>query len=198
MADIEKQIEDLSKYLDRESVCVTEVDKSLNQFNRDLEDVVKVLETRLDDIDRRRAEHQQKIEIFTEQLEALDSDWKMVETSKNEAKAQEEEIKGQLRQAEEKLKKVEAEFITLKEENDSALKMAENIPKLSECKRLMYKISRMTFDKYKERNIRGFVVNTREDDVNSFNFNTENYSAQFISNYVWDLIANGVDEAWKK
>ena len=62
----------------------------------------------------------------------------------------------------------------------------------------MYKISRMTFDKYKERNIRGFVVNTREDDVNSFNFNTENYSAQFISNYVWDLIANGVDEAWKK
>ena len=127
MADIEKQIEDLSKYLDRESVCVTEVDKSLNQFNRDLEDVVKVLETRLDDIDRRRAEHQQKIEIFTEQLEALDSEWKMVETSKNEAKAQEEEIKGQLRQAEEKLKKVEAEFISLKEENDSALKMAENI-----------------------------------------------------------------------
>ena len=198
MADIEKQIEDLSKYLDRESVCVTEVDKSLNQFNRDLEDVVKVLETKLDDIDRRRAEHQQKIEILTVQLEALDSEWKMVETSKNEAKAQEEEIKGQLRQAEEKLKKVEAEFITLKEENDSALKMAENIPKLSECKRLMYKISRMTFDKYKERNIRGFVVNTREDDVNSFNFNTENYSAQFISNYVWDLIANGVDEAWKK
>ena len=194
--DLEKQLEELSKYGIREPVSLAEVERSLNQFDQDLGEVVNVLESKIDDIDRRRAEHQKQIQKLTEKLEAVEAESKMVQSSMNEAKAREEDVRCQLRKAEESLQKVEEEFSIFKSETNSALKNAQNIPKLSQYKRLMYKITRMTFDKKKEDHIKGFVVNSRLDDVHVFDFNTENHSAQFISNYVWDLIAGSADKAW--
>ena len=107
-------------------------------------------------------------------------------------------MRAELKTAEEKLLKVEEEFSNFKKEADSALKTAENIPKLSQYKKLIYQISKMTFDIHKANRIRGFVMNTRQDDVYTFEFNPESQSPQFISNYVWELIANGADEAWSR
>ena len=198
--DIERQIEEISKYVDMasEPICVTEVNQNMVKFNQDLEDVLNVLEAHSDDIDSRRNKQLQEIQKMNEQPAALDAEWKLVQADRNEATARQAEVIGQLKAAEEKLRQVEEEIINFKKETESALKMAENIPKLSQCKRLMYKISRLTFDKNRENTIRGFVVNTRADDVHSFKFNTENHSPQFISNYVWDLIAAGTDDAWRK
>ena len=195
--DVEKQIEELSKYQGRESLSVRGVVENLQQFEEDLGEVVNVLESKVEDVDRRRAEHQRQIQNLTEKLEAVEIESKMVQKSRDEAKAREEEIRRQLRNAEERLQKVEEEFSILKSEANSALKNAENIPKLSQYKKLMYKISKMTFDQKKEDHIKGFVVNTRLDDVHVFDFNTQNHSAQFISNYVWDLIAGSADKAWR-
>ena len=201
--DLDKQIEDLCKYVDkdtRDSTCLAEVDKSMSNFHQDVETVVNDLQLKLDDIDRRRAGHQQEIQILTEKMEVLEAQLREAEVLKNEAGARNLEVRAELKKAEEELLKVEEEFTNFKNEADSALKTAENIPKLSQYKRLMYKISKMTFDTRKANRIRGFVMNTRLDDVYTFDFNKgdKSQSAQFISNYVWELIANGADEAWSK
>ena len=143
---------------------------------------------------------QQEIKIFTEKMEVLEAQLRETEVLKTDATARQAEGRAELKTAEEKLLKVEEEFSNFKKEADSALKTAENIPRLSQYKRLMYKISKMTFDVPKANRIRGFVMNPRLDDVSTFDFNKgdKSQSAQFISNYVWELIANGADEAWSK
>ena len=44
----------------------------------------------------------------------------------------------------------------------------------------------------------GFVVNPRKDDVNTFDFNYSDpgVSKQFVTNYLWDVIAAGVKPVW--
>lgn len=199
--DIDKQIEDLCKYVDKEtceSTYLGEVDKNMANYHQELESVVNDLQLKVDDIDRRRAGHQQEIRLLTEKMEDLEAKLRQAEVLKNDARAKDSEVRAELKKAEEKLLKVEEEFTNFKREADSALKTAENIPKLSQYKRLMYKISKMTFDIHKTNRIRGFVMNTRVDDVYTFDFNPESQSSQFISNYVWELIANGANEAWSK
>ena len=199
--DIDKQIEDLCKHVDkntRESTCLREVDKNMANFHQDVETVVNDLQLKVDDIDRRRAGHQQEIKVLSEKMKVLEVQLRDAEVLKNEAEAQNSELRQEMKTAEEKLLKVEEEFSNFQKEADSALKTAENTPKLSQYKRLMYKISKMTFDIHKTNRIRGFVMNTRVDDVYTFDFNPESQSSQFISNYVWELIANGANEAWSK
>ena len=201
--DVDKQIEDLCRYVDkasRDSTSLAEVDKSRANFDQDLETVVNDLQLKLADIDRRRAGHQQEIKVLTEKMGVLEAQLRKAEVCKNEVGACNLEVRAELKKAEEKLLRVEEEFTNFNKEADSALKTAENIPQLSQYKRLMYKISKMTFDTAKENRIRGFVMNPRLDDVYTFDFNKQDksQSAQFISNYVWDLIANGADEAWSK
>ena len=201
--DIDKQIEDLCNYVDKassDSTYLAEVDKNRANFDQDLETVVNDLQLKLADIDRRRTGHQQEIKVLTEKMKMLEAQLREAEAYKKEVVACSLEVQAELKKAEEKLLKVEEEFDNFKKEADSASKTAENIPKLSQYKRLMYKISKMTFDTPKANRIRGFVMNTRLDDVYTFDFNKEDksQSAQFISNYVWDLIANGADDAWSK
>merc|ERR1711997_506128 len=102
------------------------------------------------------------------EMEVLEAQQRETEVLKNDAGAREAEVRAELKKAEEKLLKVEEEFTNFKKEADSASKTAENIPKLSQYKRLMYKISKMTFDIPKANRIRGFVMNPRLDDVYTF------------------------------
>ena len=201
--DIDKQIEDLCKHVDkntRESTCLGEVDKNMANFHQDVETVVNDLQLKVDDIDRRRAEHQQEIKALSEKMKVLEVQLRDAEVLKNEAEAQNLELRQEMKTAEEKLQKVEEEFTNFKMEAESALKTAENIPKLSQFKTLMYTISKMTIDVNNPNRMSGFVVNTKAGDVHTFDFNKKDksQSSQFISNYVWDLIANGADDAWSK
>ena len=78
---------------------------------------------------------------------------------------------------------------------------AANVPKLTQTKRMLYSISRLTLDKsVKEDQIKGFVVNSLKSDVNPFSFNSndEGVSSHFVTNYIWDLIAAGTSKGWSK
>ena len=77
--------------------------------------------------------------------------------------------------------------------------MANNVPKLSQNKKLYYSVSRLTFDKSAKKNeVKGFVVNPRKDDVNTFNFTIgeEGVSPHFVTNYLWDVIGAGAAPEW--
>ena len=90
------------------------------------------------------------------------------------------------------------EFVTCKLSLEDVVD--SNVPKLSQNKKLYYSISRLTFDKAAKPNqIKGFVVNPRKDDVNTFNFETgdeSGISSHFVTNYLWDLIAAGAAPEW--
>jgi hypothetical protein len=123
----------------------------------------------------------------------------MAEGSLNEANHQCQLAQGQKNMSEEKLQKVNDAFKNFKQEAEKVSEMAANVPKLSQNKKMMYSISRLTLDKSaKEEDIKGFVVNPLKDDVNTFNFNTsdQGMSSHFITNYLWDLIAAGTSKEW--
>merc|ERR1711862_458213 len=125
----------------------------------------------------------------------------IVEKSFVEAKQKHQLAEDQRNQSDQKLKKANDALENFKLEAEKVSKKAANVPKLSQNKKMMYSISRLTLDtSAKEEEIKGFVVNPLKDDVNTFNFNTsdQGVSSHFITNYLWDLIAAGTSKEWDK
>ena len=88
--DIDKQIEDLCKYVDkdsRDSACLAEVDKNMANFHQDVETVVNDLQLKCEDIDRRRAGYQEEIKVLTEKMEVLETQLREAEVLQNDAGA---------------------------------------------------------------------------------------------------------------
>ena len=93
-----------------------------------------------------------------EKQEKIADDLRQKKLEKAEALVKQKEINEQLKVAEESLAEMEAAFQKFNDEAASVEKMAENIPKISETRILMYKISRLTFDvNKKEGLLKGFV-----------------------------------------
>ena len=90
---------------------------------------------------------------MVEEQKKVTDDLKQKKIEKAQALAKDEEIKRQLKATEAKLAEMEVEFLKYKDEADSVKKMVENIPKLSETRTLMYKISRLTFDVSKKEGV---------------------------------------------
>eukprot|EP00088_Acartia_fossae_P060730 TRINITY_DN7279_c0_g1_i2.p1 TRINITY_DN7279_c0_g1~~TRINITY_DN7279_c0_g1_i2.p1 ORF type:complete len:215 (-),score=79.36 TRINITY_DN7279_c0_g1_i2:637-1236(-) len=77
--------------------------------------------------------------------------------------------------------------------------MLENIPKLKTLLQMYKHMTRMTLDeKARTSQVKGFIINERKDDVNTFAFDMAdpNTTDQFVRNYLWDLISAGANPVW--
>ena len=160
-----------------------------------------LLESKINLIQEERFNLERDQERMMEEQQKVTEDLRQKKIEKAQALANEEEIKRQLKATEAKLAEMEEALLKYKDEAASVEKMVENIPKLSETRTLMYKISRLTFDvSRKEGVMKGFVVNLRKDDVNTFTFNKndQGVSTHFITNHLWDIIGSGVSDQWNK
>merc|ERR550519_3181865 len=84
---------------------------------------------------------------------------------------EEKKAEKEKREALEKVEEAKRALDQFKSEAEKVSEMANNVPKLSQNKKLYYSVSRLTFDKSAKKNeVKGFVVNPRKDDVNTFNF----------------------------
>ena len=118
-----------------------------------------------------------------------------------EVKLKYQQKQDEKKQAEESFERLENALSEIKREADRVSMEAANVPKLTQTKRMLYTISRMTLDKSaKEDQIKGFVVNSLKSDVNPFSFNSNDkgVSSHFVTNYIWDLIAAGTSKGWSK
>ena len=118
-----------------------------------------------------------------------------------EVKLKYQQKQDEKKQAEESFERLENALIEIKREADRVSMEAANVRKLTQTKRMLYTISRLTLDKSaKEDQIKGFVVNSLKSDVNPFSFNSNDkgVSSHFVTNYIWDLIAAGTSKGWSK
>ena len=171
------------------------------QLENEVENITLLLESKINMIQEEKYKIEQSQERLEDELKKVSDDLRQKKIEKSQALAKEEEVKRQLRATEEKLAEMEKAFLKYKDEAASVEKMVENIPKLSETRTLMYKISRLTFDVTKKEGVlKGFVVNPLKDDVNTFTFNKndQGVSSHFITNHLWDIIGAGVSDQWSK
>lgn len=104
----------------------------------------------------------------------------------------------ELNQINMKLEKIEQQLKSSQAREDG---MLENIPKLKSLKQMYTHLTRMTLDeKAKSTELKGFIINERKDDVNTFTFDMAdpNITEQFVRNYLWDLISAGANPRWDK
>lgn len=171
------------------------------QLEKEVENMTLLMESKINMIQEEKYKIERDQERMVKEQKKVTDDLKQKKIEKAQALAKEEEIKRQLKATEAKLAEMEVEFLKYKDEAASVKKMVENIPKLSETRTLMYKISRLTFDVSKKEGVlKGFVVNPLKDDVNTFTFNKhdQGVSSHFITNHLWDIIGAGVSDQWNK
>lgn len=185
----------------KEAACVDVVNQKIAELENEVENITLLLESKINMIQEEKYKIEQSQERLEDELKKVSDDLRQKKIEKSQALAKEEEVKRQLRATEEKLAEMEEAFLKYKDEAASVEKMVENIPKLSETRTLMYKISRLTFDVTKKEGVlKGFVVNPLKDDVNTFTFNKndQGVSSHFITNHLWDIIGAGVSDQWSK
>ena len=166
-----------------------------------MENITLLLESKRNKILEEKFKIDQNLERLVEKQEKIADDLRQKKLEKAEALVKQKEINEQLKVAEESLAEMEVAFQKFNDEAASVEKMAENIPKISETRILMYKISRLTFDVTKKEGLlKGFVVNPLKDDVNTFAFNKadKGVSSHFITNHLWDIIGTGVSDQWSQ
>lgn len=203
--EIKSQIGEIVDFINtecrKEAACVDTVNQKVVELEKEVENMTLLLESKINLIQEERYKLERDQERMVEAQKKVTEDLRQKKMEKAQALANEEEIKSQLKATEAKLAELEEALLKYKDEAASVEKMVENIPKLSETRTLMYKISRLTFDvSRKEGVLKGFVVNPRKDDVNTFTFNKndQGVSTHFITNHLWDIIGSGVSDQWNK
>jgi len=154
-----------------------------------VQEVLNTMQNYKFDLDR-------KYEKQREEKERLRRDIELQRSRLNQSKVASEEAEDKL---ESTRRELETQQQQLAETKAKVEQLLEDIPKLTQIKQLHYSVSRITFDKSSNKNqIKGFVVNSRKDDVNTFDFNYSNpaVTKQFVTNYLWDVIASGVNPVW--
>merc|ERR1711920_907400 len=116
------------------------------ELEKEVENVTLLLESKRNKILEEKFKIDQNLERLMEKQEKIADDLRQKKLEKAEALVKQKEINEQLKVAEEGLAEMEAAFQKFNDEAASVEKMAENIPKISETRILMYKISRLTFD----------------------------------------------------
>ena len=158
------------------------------QLEKEVENMTLLMESKINMIQEEKYKIERDQERMVKEQMKVTDDLKQKKIEKAQALAKEEEIKRQLKATEAKLAEMEVEFLKYKDEAASVKKLVENIPKLSETRTLMYKISRLTFDVSKKEGVlKGFVVNPLKDDVNleahGLSWGRKNWSNSIISRF---------------
>ena len=197
------------------------VDVIVESDNPHLDNIFKVLEElRLEDENLIMKENEQMDKIwkssfdFSKEIEKLEdvkqsSISALTSANANESEAAQKHVEtlGTLTAQEKRLSAIKVEIDKVKAESKEIHSRAENVPKLSQNKKLYYSLSRITLDKtVSDEEVKGFVVNPRKDDVHAFDFKLSDdqvmgqngVSNYFVSNYLWDLIAAAADPKWEQ
>ena len=122
------------------------------------------------------------------------------------AEAQAENVKASQMVIEEETEKLklDQEVEKVKKKADHAIDLEKNFPNQKRLQSLLYKGTRVTWDKRKkgkqneENIIRGFVCNYNATDVQTFELDKTNLSKRSVQDFVWDYIGAGVAHEWKK
>jgi len=201
--EINEEIAEIVKHVQTDtqadSKSIVEIQKAIVEIENERDNLGVFLEEKLNKILEAKFQLERKSEKLKDNRDEANQKLALAEGSLSEVKLQCQRAEDQQKMSEEKLQKVKDAFKNFKLEAEKVSEMAANVPKLSQNKKMMYSISRLTLDKtVKDDEIKGFVVNPLKDDVNTFNFNTsdQGMSSHFITNYLWDLIAAGTSKEW--
>jgi len=197
------------------------VDVIVESDNPHLDNIFKVLEElrledenliikeneQMDNIWKRSFDISKEIEKLEDEKESSSRALASAKTKEFEATKKHDENLETLTAQENRLSAIKVEIDKVKAESSEIHSRAENVPKLSQNKKLYYSLSRITLDKtMSEEEVKGFVVNPRKDDVHVFDFKLSDdqvigqngVSNYFVSNYLWDLIAAAADPKWEQ
>ena len=82
--------------------------------------------------------------------------------------------------------------------------MEKNFPNLLRLKSLLYKGTKITWDKNRKSKdkdgsiIRGFVCNHNATDVQTFELDKSNLNKKCVHDFMWDYVAAGISNEWNK
>eukprot|EP00092_Neocalanus_flemingeri_P026264 GFUD01028468.1.p1 GENE.GFUD01028468.1~~GFUD01028468.1.p1 ORF type:complete len:220 (-),score=82.92 GFUD01028468.1:95-715(-) len=201
--EINEEIAEIVKHVhtdaQADSKGIVEIQKAIIEIENEGDNLGLFIEEKLNKILEANFKLERKVEKIKDERDEANQKLALAEGTLLDSKHQCEIAENQKKVSEEKLQKIKDDDKNFKLEAEKVSEMAANVPKLSQNKKMMYSISRLTLDKaVKEDEIKGFVVNPLKDDVNTFNFNTsdQGMSSHFITNYLWDLIAAGTSKEW--
>jgi len=203
--EVVEEVSEIVKHVNTDvgsdSQGIVEIQKAIDEIQNEEDNLGILLEEKLNLILEAKFSLDRKAEKLKDSRDEAHQNLAMAEKTLADSKHQYQLVEDQKSEAEEKLKRANNALESFSIEAEMVSKKAANVPKLSQNKKMMYSISRLTLDtSAKEEEIKGFVVNPLKDDVNTFNFNTsdQGVSSHFITNYLWDLIAAGTSKEWDK
>ena len=211
--EIKENIAEIAEYVDvlveSDNVHLDNLSKTLTELEQEDENFMVQENDQMDKILSRKFDISKKIEQLEDEREKLTHTLLSATNNKTEADKNCELALKTLGEQQSRLEIVKTEIEKVKAESKEIHSLAENVPKLSQNKKLYYSISGITLDKtVSEDEVKGFVVNHRKDDVNNFDFKLsddgnamggkDGVSQHFVSNYLWDLIAAAADPKWEE
>jgi len=203
--EVHEQIDEIVSHVDnttnKQNKAMVDVTNAIGILEAEQENLTMFLENKLDQILATKFKLDKKLEKQKDERDLESQNLAILENRLAGAKEKETTAENDKKVSQEKVEAAKKALDDFKAEAEKVSEMAANVPKLSQNKKLYYSISRLTFDKSAKANeIKGFVVNPRKEDVNTFNFTTgedgSGISSHFVTNYLWDLIAAGAAPEW--
>jgi len=202
--EIQEHIEGIVNHVEdttnRQNKTVMDVNNAIDLLETEQENLSVFLEEKLNQILSTKFKLDKKLEQQKAVRDQESQNIAVLEDRLSAAIEEEKKAESDKIVSQERVEAAKKALDDFKAEAEKVSEMAANVPKLSQNKKLYYSISRLTFDKAAKPNqIKGFVVNPRKDDVNTFNFTTgeeSGISSHFVTNYLWDLIAAGAAPEW--
>lgn len=203
--EVHEQIDEIVSHVEnttnKQNKTMVDVNNAIGILETEQENLTVFLEEKLDQILSTKFKMDKKLEKQKDERDLESQNLAVLENRLAGAKEEEKAAENDKKASQEKVEAAKKALDDFKAEAEKVSEMAANVPKLSQNKKLYYSISRLTFDKAAKANeIKGFVVNARKQDVNTFNFTTgedgAGISSHFVTNYLWDLIAAGAAPEW--
>ena len=209
--NVEKEISEIAEHVD---VIVESDNSNLNNLIKIIKEIELEEENlgiqeneQMDKIWKRSFEISKNIENLEDKKETINIALSSASEENLEKSGEHDNALRSLKEHESRLAGLKFEIDKIKSESKEIQSVAENVPKLSQNKKLYYSLSRITLDKtVSEDSVKGFVVNPRKDDVHAFDFKLSDddqvmgqggVSNYFVSNYLWDLIAAASQPDWE-
>ena len=208
--NVEKEISEIAEHVD---VIVESDNLNLNNINKIIKEIELEEENlgiqeneQMDKILKRSFEISKNIENLEDKKEKINRALSSASEDLEKSGEHDNALRS-LKEHESRLAGLKFEIDKIKSESKEIQSVAENVPKLSQNKKLYYSLSRITLDKtVSDDSVKGFVVNPRKDDVHAFDFKLSDddqvmgqggVSNYFVSNYLWDLIAAASQQDWE-
>jgi len=203
--EVREQLEEIVSHVDnttnKQNKAEMDVAKAIGIMEMEQENLTVFLEEKLDQILATKFKLDKKLEKQKDERDLESQNLAVLQNRLAGAKEEETTAQNDKKVSQQKVEAAKKALDDFKAEAEKVREMAANVPKLTQNKKLYYSISRLTFDKSAKANeIKGFVVNPRKEDVNTFNFTVgedgSGISSHFVTNYLWDLIAAGAAPEW--